>query len=308
MPTGQVFATSTSGGYTALPWLSEDWRKQAQNLMKIRQFARKKQAFGKRKGLSVEFDKFSRIGTAGGTLTETSTIPQNDFTISQGTCTLKEWGNSIPYTELVETVGQISIKDRSVSELRDDAARVLDKNLYNNLATCAYKYVGSGPASGVLTTNGTATATSTSNYNRYHCKKMVGYLKRLNAPAASGGYYFGILSVTAGEGIFDDLESVKMYTSFEDMALGEIGKYKNVRHVEETNSLKDSFTNYTSGGEAFIFGDDAVMEAVAAYEEIRYQEFDFGRDKRVAWYGVLGHKLIWDVGDTQQTVVHFTSA
>jgi len=47
-------------------------------------------------------------------------------------------------------------------------------------------------------------------------------------------------------------------------------------------------------GEAVFFGDDAVLEAVAIPEEVRYDlPKDFGRNKAVAWYGLLGFQIIW---------------
>jgi len=62
--------------------------------------------------------------------------------------------------------------------------------------------------------------------------------------------------------------------------------------VEETNALSNSLN--TSYGEAVFFGDDAVLEAIAVPEEIRYDvPKDFGRNKAIAWYGLLGFQIVW---------------
>jgi hypothetical protein len=66
--------------------------------MKFRQFVQVREALGKNKNDTVYFDKISNINTAGGTLIETDTIPENAFTIERGTIVITEYGNSIPFT------------------------------------------------------------------------------------------------------------------------------------------------------------------------------------------------------------------
>ena len=41
----------------------------------------------------------TRAATQGTTLTETTTMPETNYTITQGTMTITEYGNSVPYTE-----------------------------------------------------------------------------------------------------------------------------------------------------------------------------------------------------------------
>ena len=64
-------------------------------------------------------------------------------------------------------------------------------------------------------------------------------------------------------------------------------------------------------GEAVFFGDDAVAMAVAEDPELRAElPKDFGRQKSVAWYGILEFGQIW--GDSasagEARVVHVTSS
>jgi hypothetical protein len=47
---------------------------------------------GKNRSDKVLFDKISNISTSGGTLSETATIPKNNYTIKQGTLTVTEYG------------------------------------------------------------------------------------------------------------------------------------------------------------------------------------------------------------------------
>ena len=52
-------------------------------------------AMGKNRGDAVLFDKISNISTSGGTLNETTTIPKNNYTITQGTLTVTELINQL---------------------------------------------------------------------------------------------------------------------------------------------------------------------------------------------------------------------
>ena len=61
-------------------------------MMKFRQFVDMEPAAGKSRGNKVYFDKISNISSAGGTLVETDTIPKRNFTITQGSLTLTEYG------------------------------------------------------------------------------------------------------------------------------------------------------------------------------------------------------------------------
>ena len=303
-----VYAVNSRGGYASLPRLSKKVYHQAQALMRIRQFASQKEEFGKSRGQSWNFDKVSRIDTAGGTLAETNTVTRNGFTMDQGTGVIYEWGNAADYTKFVQDVSEISIKDETVMALTEDQARVLDAAVESQMDLCAYRYVPLGTASSTITSNGTAGGTAAANFSKYHAKKMTAQLKRLNAPTNRNGGYFGIMTITAAEGIYDDLEDMQQYTSPEFLARGEVGRYFNVRYVEETNAMDDSIGTSDVAGEAYIFGRDTVKEGVAVPPYMAYEETDFGRSKSVAWLATLGFKLIWEVGDVQHAIIKLDSA
>jgi hypothetical protein len=95
---GQLWATSTQGGLLYSPLLSKETNHAAQPLMRFKQFVDMKMEAGKNKGETFLFDKYGNIDTQGGTLTETSTIPHRAYRVYQGTGTLLEWGNSVPWT------------------------------------------------------------------------------------------------------------------------------------------------------------------------------------------------------------------
>ena len=104
---GQVWAVNSLGGYMYSRQLSNVLRMAVQPLVKFRQFADVKDASqqGKKKGDIYTFDVFSDVSQAGGTLVETNTMPETNFTISQGTLTVVEYGNSVPYSGKLIAIG-----------------------------------------------------------------------------------------------------------------------------------------------------------------------------------------------------------
>jgi len=57
-------------------------------------------------------------------------------------------------------------------------------------------------------------------------------------------------------------------------------------------------------GEGVVFGADAVAMAEVATPELRAAiPQDFGRQRAVAWYGILAFDVIWDTGNAGQAKV-----
>jgi len=85
----QVLVTNSLGGYTTAPRLAKKMWEFAKPLYRFRQFCDFKEAWGKHKGDTVLFDRYSKVSTAGGTLVETSTIPSHNIVVGQGTITIR---------------------------------------------------------------------------------------------------------------------------------------------------------------------------------------------------------------------------
>lgn len=292
----QLWVTNTLGGYMGCPKLSRELRHAAEPMMRFRQFCRIKEEFGKNKNDTIYFDKISKISTAGGTLIETDTMPRRNFKVVRGTATITEYGNAIPFSGKLEALAEFDVDNATTKVLRNDEASVLDNAVADQFQASLAKYICSTTTTYALYTNGTATGTSTSNLNDYHIKNLVDQLKMWDVqPYDNEGNYICIGSVRALRGIRDDTNFIAAlrYGKPENLFTGEIGKYMGVRFVEETNALSNNIA--ASGyGEAVIFGDDAVLEAVAVPEEVRYDvPKDFGRNKAIAWYGLLGFQIIW---------------
>jgi hypothetical protein len=133
--------------------------------MRFKQFVDMKMEAGKNKGETFLFDKYGNIDTQGGTLTETSTIPHRAYRVYQGTGTLLEWGNSVPWTRKYEDLAQIE-------QRAPDLAKVLDTAVEAEFTLCKMRYNATSSTAGTFHTNGTDTETCTSALNRYHCKAI----------------------------------------------------------------------------------------------------------------------------------------
>ena len=321
---GQKWSVSAEGGYFANPELSKKLRSAAQPMTKFRQFVRAEPGFGKGKGDTLYFNKVSNIQDKGGKLQELVRIPASKFLIRQGSVVVDEWGNSIPYTGKLEALSEFDLTNPIQRALRDDMAKSIDIAVATAFKLSKTCYIPTGAAAGSWDNDGTPTASATSNLTLFHIKEIVDALRsgvfgaNTYAPVApySGpdGDYIGLFSVKAARGIKDDpeFEEWAKYTQADRLFKGEIGRIYGVR-VIETNHL-DALSNGVGTnsvlGEALIFGEDPVVEAVAVPEELRAKiAEDYGRDKGVAWYALLGWNIVWDATtDGETRVVRVTSS
>ena len=94
---GQVWAVNSLRGYMYSRQLSNVLRMNVQPLVKFRQFADVRDASqqGRKKGDVFTWDVFADVATAGGSLIETNTMPETNYTIIQGTLTITEYGNAV---------------------------------------------------------------------------------------------------------------------------------------------------------------------------------------------------------------------
>lgn len=313
---GQYYSVSTLGGNWTLPYLSEKLRNVAQPILRFRQFCDVREAIGRQRGDTFEFAKAGNVATAGGTLTETSTIPETNFVTNHGTCVINEYGNAVPFTEKLNALGQFLVEPVTEQKLRDDMAKVLDSAAGAQFAATDYVAVCVSTASVNLATNGTASASATADLNSYAVRYLVDYMKKNNVPKYDGRDYVCIASTQALSGLHADSaaggwQDASKYTeSFaRNIFDGEVGRFYGCRFVEETGYLSNAIGNGSTHGQAVIFGADNVIEAVAIPEEIRVkQPQDFGRDRGLAWYALLGFKIVWSKStDSEQHIIFVTS-
>jgi N4-gp56 family major capsid protein len=324
----QLWAVNTLGGYFYSLNLSDELRKALQPSVKFRQMCDVKDASqqGKKKGDTFTWDVVSNVATRGTALTETSTMPETNFTISQGTLTITEYGNSVPYSGKLEDLSKFSVKDTVMKALRQDATKVMDCAAHQQFNLTPLRVVGTSSTTISLTTNGTATGTNSQAFNTNHVKLIVDTMKERNIPAYTGDDYFALAWPTTYRTVKNSLETLHQYTEkgLTMIMNGEIGRYENVRFVEQTNIPKGgaadstTFNPFTNTADAwnggysdwiFFFGEDTVAEGIAVPEEIRAKiPTDYGRSKGVAWYSLNGFGLVHAADAEQARVVKWDSA
>lgn len=323
----QLWAVNTLGGYFYSLNLSNELRESLYPMVKFRQFADVKDASqqGKKKGDTFTWDVVSKIANRGTTLTETSTMPESNFTIAQGTLTITEYGNSIPYSGKLEDLGKFSVKDTVMKVLKQDATEVMDCAAHAQFNLTPLRVTGTSSTTITVATTGTAVATNSQAFNQNHAKLIYDEMKERNIPGYTGDDYYAIGWPTTFRTLKNYLETVHQYTS-EGLTMimnGEIGRYEKIRYVEQTNIPKggaadsttwNAFTNtadaWNGGFSDWIFfcGEDTVAEGIAVPEEIRAKiPTDFGRSKGVAWYSLNGFGLVHTQA-TQARVLKWDSA
>lgn len=296
---GQVWLTNTLGGYMWSPNLSKVLRMAVQPLCKFRQFADVKDAAvqGKGKGEAFHWNVYSDVATAGTTLVETNTMPQTNFTITQGTMTITEAGNSVPYTSKLDDLSEHPVKEIIAKVLKNDAKKAFDTMAHAQFNRTPLRVVptgGNSATSVTLTTNGTATLTNNVALNKSHVKAIVDVMKERNIPTYVGDDYVSIAHPTTFRTLKNDLEEVHKYvdSGFQMILNGEIGRYESVRFVEQTNIAKEAFTNGLSNW-AYFLGNDTVAEGIVIPEEMRGAiPSDYGRSRGIAWYYMGGFGLV----------------
>ncbi len=288
---GQLWVTNSLGGYMSAKRLSKVLRHALQPMVKFRQFADVKDAAaqGKGKGETFTWNVFSDIATPGTTLVETTVMPESNFTITQGTMTVNEAGNSVPYTGKLDDLSEQPVKEIINKVLKNDAKKAFDTLAYTQFNLTPLRVVPTASTNTslvTLTTNGTATITNTIAMGKEHVKSIVDLMKERNIPAYVGDDYMSLAHPTTFRKLKNDLEDIHKYVDagFQMIMNGEIGRYENVRFVEQTNIAKAGFTTALSNW-AFFFGDDTVAEGVAVPEEMRGKiPGDYGRSRGIAWY------------------------
>jgi N4-gp56 family major capsid protein len=321
---GQLWAYNSLGGFFYSLNLSEELREALQPMVRFRQFCDVKDASqqGKGKGQIFTWDVVGNVQTAGGTLVETNTMPETQFTITQATLTINEYGNSVPYSGKLEALSKFEVRKPVMQALRNDAVKTFDRAAWAQFNNTLLRVVpasgGTSTSSLTLTTNGTVTGTNNIAFQKEHAKLVVDLMKERNIPAYSGDDYVAIAWPTTLRRLKTDLEQLHIYTEAGIQLIfnAEIGRYENVRYVEQTNIPKGissdgglTGTPWASGNDwIFFFGEDTVGEGVAVPEEMRAKiPTDYGRSKGVAWYYLGGFGIVHTTA-SESRIVKWDSA
>lgn len=311
----QVWGTNTAGGYMYSDQLSTVLRNALQPMARFQQhcdaddFTDK----GYNKGDAFHWNIYSDVATQGGRLDENEAMPETSFSITQGSGTIYEFGNSVPFSGKLDDMSEQPVKQIIRKALKNDASKAFEAEARAQFAATKLTVTptsGTSTTAITLETTGTATATNNVAMNKTHVKLIADQMKERNIPIYADGNYRAIGRPSTWRGLKDDLESVHSYVSegFRMVLNGEVGRsYEGIRFFEQTVVASQAWTNGKSD-EAFFFGEDTVIEAIVCPPEIRGKiPQDFGRDKGVAWYALEGFALVHTVA-AQTRIVKWASA
>lgn len=313
MPTFQWQFDAPTGTYKQHALSSEIYKSAVEESV-FMEYPKPVGGFGRRRGENVTIKRVSAISEpTSATLSEGIRIPEDQLTLSTRSITVSEIGRAVPYTSLAEDLGELDLESTIQSELKRQMKLVLDTKVATAFKHAKIKYAITGLTSNNIATNGTFGATSTDNMNVYHCEEIRDYMfDTLRCPTYDGDNYIGIFRTLGLRGIKrdPDWEEWHKYSDPNAKMNSEVGRIESIRFVEtnHNNALGKVGTSSVLG-EGVVFGADAVGMIEALTPELRAaMPQDFGRQKAVAWYGLLEFDTIWDTGNAGEAkIVHVGS-
>ena len=309
----QVWSTDTLGGFMYSDELSDYLRTELQPMSRFRQFCDIKEGKGHSKGDLFNWNVYSDVAVAGTALIEANAMPETEFSITQATLTVTEYGNSVPFTKKLDDLSKHPVKEVINKVLKNDARKTLDNAAYAQFNSTLLTV---GPAAGnsataiTVETTGGATAINAIAMNNTHVKLIADQLKERDVTPFYQDDYFAIARPTTLRAFKDDLEALHQYVE-SGMSLiynGEVGRYEGIRFVEQTNIASEGWTN---GSDAvFFFGADTCAEAIVEPEQVRGKiPTDFGRSRGIAWYYLGGFGIVHNqTGAAQNRIMKWDSA
>jgi N4-gp56 family major capsid protein len=326
---GQLFVTNSLGGFYSAKNLSKELRMGVKGTAKFRQFADVRDAWGKvtKAGQTFTWDVAPMMSRANRVLTETTTIAQGSHTLLQGTLTMSERGFAVPYTEVLEALAEMSVRQPLMKVLKYDALCDIESVVHGEFNKTPMRVAATATGDSVtLTTNSTASLTVSQQLSTTNFKSIIDLMKGRDVPFYTDSDYFMIARPGGLRKLKDQLEAIHQYTNtgLELIMNGEIGRYEECRVVEQTvipaggasdSTTFDAFTNTSDAWNAtaapdwaFFIGGETVCEAVHTPEEIRAKNpDDYGRSRGVAWYALLGY-AITHTNVTQARIFKWDSA
>lgn len=338
---GQLWVTNSLGGFYYSLNLSKDLRTGVEATSKFRQFCDVRDAFSKvtHAGQTFTWDTVPMMSRGNRVLTETTTIPQGNHTVLQGTLTMSERGFSVPYTEFLESMSQFNVRQPIMKVLKYDASCDLDCTAWVQFENTPLRVMASASANNVtLTTDSIPTGanmTASVGMSLTNVKSVVDTMKGRNIPSYENGDYYMISRPLQKRNFKNDLQGIAQYSEsgITRIMNGEIGRsWEGVRFIDQTTIPAGgaydgrygtgTYNPYTDTADAwdtpsatpgvtdwaFFFGEDTVCEAIHTPLEIRAKVADdFGRSKGIAWYSLVGYGIT-HTNPTQARIVKWDSA
>lgn len=313
------------------PNLSKYLRTAMQPMQRFRNFCDAVDGLGMElhNGQTFYWNNYSNVATQGRRLTEQEPIPETNGTIAQGSLTVYEAGNSVPYTGLLENLAEHEVEAIIDKMLRDDARKYFDIEAYlqfDRTLTTIQPTSGTSTTAVTIDTDGTPSTTNNVALGTGHVKAISDAMRERNVPGYVDDDYVAVSHPTTFRPFVNELEDIHQYTEtgLAKIFRGEIGRYEGIRFVTQNfipkggaddsttfdpwTGTADAWNNGLSSW-AFFLGRDTVAEGVLIPEEIRGKlPGDFGRDKGIAWYYLGGFGIMHYTDQLQSRIFKWDSA
>ena len=193
---GQVWQTNSLGGFMWSPNQSRELRTALQPMVRFRQFCDAREAFGKGKGDTFNWNHYSDVADQGGTLTETEEMPESQFTISQNSLTVTEEGNGVPFTKKLDDLSEHPVTEIIHKVLKNDARKALDAAANAQFELTPLRAISTSAMAITFTTNGTPSGTPTDAFNDDHSKIIADEMAERDIPTFDGNNYMAVARPT----------------------------------------------------------------------------------------------------------------
>lgn len=285
---------------------------------KALQFVKAEPGFGRGQGETITIARARNIAVpTSAILGRNQKIPIDQMPLAQTTITVQKYGRAVEFDEETEVLLKFNPKDFIQKSLIKQMKLVLDAICFAAFKGCQIRFAPTSSSGGVYTTDaGTTSQVASHNVTVAHVKNLRDYLvSTIHAEPYEGDDFVGLSATKALRGIKDDSEfqSWRQYIEPE-MAFyrGEAGMIEHIRLVEIVNGSGLSGSKGTGSvlGEMVIFGEDPVVMVEAITPELRMAiPGDFGRQKSIAWYGMLAFGEVWPTAnDGESRILYVTSS
>lgn len=282
------------------------------------QFSRPEPGFGAHQGDTVTIQRIRNIAEpTSAVLSQAGKVPIDPLAMSTRSITVNEFGRGVGYTRKVQLLNKFDPENAMQKSLKKQMKLTIDTVAGNAIKNGQIRFGPTSAIGGTFTTDaGVTSVTGTTNMTVAHVKLIRDYMRKtLHVDPYQGQVYMVLASTKACRGVKDDPEfhSWRQYLRPGDVFFNaEIGEIEKCRFIEidHDNVLSEVGTN-SAVGEAVFFGDDILALAeVEAPELLAGIPADFGRQRAVAWYGLLGFANTWgdSASDGEARSVYFTSS
>ena len=298
--------------------LSKDLRYASVAETLVVQFARPEPGYGAHMGDTVTIQRIRNIAEpTSAVLSQSGKIPIDTLAMTTRSITVSEFGRGVGYTRKVQLLANFDPENAIQKSLKKQMRLVIDTVAGTAGKAGQIRFAPTSNIGGTFTTDGgTTPATGTNNLTVAHVKILRDYLRKtLHVDPYQGQIYMVLASTKACRGVKDDPEfhSWRQYLRPGDVFFnGEVGEIEKCRFIEidHDNVLTERGTA-SAVGEAIFFGDDwLALAEVEAPELLAGIPADFGRQRSVAWFGMLGFQNVWgdSASDGEARSIYVTSS